>query len=214
MSAHSDSRSQPPPYRIETPRLVLRCWDPRDATLLKAAVDASVEHLRPWMPWIKDEPQTLDEKIDRLRQFRARFDRDEDYFYAILDPEESHVLGGTGLHQRRGPHAFEIGYWVAEHATGKGVATEVAAVLTRVGLEYCQRDRIEIRCDPANVASAAIPRKLGFTHEATLRRVDEGIGKGDLRDAMVWTLLRSESQNLQWVPPSIKAFDAAGRPVM
>lgn len=38
------------PYRIETARLVIRCYDRADAPLLKAAVDASVEHLRPWMP--------------------------------------------------------------------------------------------------------------------------------------------------------------------
>ena len=40
-----------PPYRIVTERLVLRCWEPRDAAALKEAVDASLDHLRPWMPW-------------------------------------------------------------------------------------------------------------------------------------------------------------------
>jgi RimJ/RimL family protein N-acetyltransferase len=39
-----------PPYRIETERMVLRCWDPADAGLLKEAIDASLDHLRPWMP--------------------------------------------------------------------------------------------------------------------------------------------------------------------
>ena len=43
--------SRPPaPYRIETGRLVLRCYEPDDAPLLKEAVDASIEHLLPWMP--------------------------------------------------------------------------------------------------------------------------------------------------------------------
>ena len=36
--------------RIETPRLVLRSWNPSEAGLLKEAVDASVDHLRPLMP--------------------------------------------------------------------------------------------------------------------------------------------------------------------
>ncbi|HEV8114047.1 MAG TPA: hypothetical protein VGR31_14845 [Planctomycetota bacterium] len=31
-----------PAYRIETDRLVLRCFDPNDAVLLKSAVDASL----------------------------------------------------------------------------------------------------------------------------------------------------------------------------
>lgn len=39
-----------PAYRIVTPRLVIRCWNPPDAPLLKAAIDASLDHLRAWMP--------------------------------------------------------------------------------------------------------------------------------------------------------------------
>ena len=36
-----------PPYRIETDRLVIRCYDPRDSAPSQEAVDASIEHLRP-----------------------------------------------------------------------------------------------------------------------------------------------------------------------
>ena len=49
---------QGPAYRIHTQRLVLRCWQPTDAPLLKAAIDASLEHLRPWLPWAQHEPKT------------------------------------------------------------------------------------------------------------------------------------------------------------
>jgi len=53
----------PAPYRIETERLVIRCYEPRDAPLLKEAIDSSLEHLQPWMPWALDEPQThMDEE--------------------------------------------------------------------------------------------------------------------------------------------------------
>ena len=69
----------PPPYRIETDRLTIRCWEPRDAPLLKQAVDASLDHLRPWMPWARDEPTPLayvfDDKLDlvtRGRHYTAR----------------------------------------------------------------------------------------------------------------------------------------------
>ena len=45
------------PYRIEVEDgPVVRCWDPRDAPLLKDAVDSSLEHLRQWMLWANDEP--------------------------------------------------------------------------------------------------------------------------------------------------------------
>ena len=41
-----------PAYRIETKRLVVRCYDPSDAPLLAESVTESLEHLRPWMPWV------------------------------------------------------------------------------------------------------------------------------------------------------------------
>jgi len=47
-------------YRIQTDRLLIRCYSPEDAPKLKEAIDASLDHLRPWMPWAKDDPETLD----------------------------------------------------------------------------------------------------------------------------------------------------------
>lgn len=44
-----------PAYRIHTRRLVLRCWEPRDAPLLMAAIAVNLEHLRPWLLWVQHE---------------------------------------------------------------------------------------------------------------------------------------------------------------
>ena len=54
-------------YRIVTERLVIRCWEPADAVLAKEAIDSSLEHLRPWMPWAHAEPTTLEQKVQLLR---------------------------------------------------------------------------------------------------------------------------------------------------
>ena len=48
-------------------------------------------------------------------------------------------------------------------------------------------DRLEIHCDPANVASAAIPAKLGYRHRETLR-ANKLTPRGDPRDTMVFEL--------------------------
>jgi len=68
-----------PAYRIESERLVIRCYDPKDALLLQKSIQESVEHLRPWMPWVKSEPEELKVKIKRLRVFRADFDLSKNY---------------------------------------------------------------------------------------------------------------------------------------
>ncbi len=202
-----------PAYLVRTPRLTIRCWEPSDALLLKAAVDASIEHLLPWMPWAHTEPEELQTKIDRLRHFRGMFDMGNDFFYAIFDPAETRVLGGSGLHTRVGTGAREIGYWIHQEEIGRGYASETTAALTKVAFEIDRVDRVEIRCDPRNTRSAAVPARLGFTNEGVLRartRDHEGV----LRDSMVWTLLAGEYPESPAAAAEIAAFDVIGRRIL
>jgi RimJ/RimL family protein N-acetyltransferase len=199
-----------PAYRIVTPRLVIRCYNPSDAPLLKDAVDQSREHLRPWMPWADCEPEALEVVVERLRSFRGRFDLGQDYIYGIFNLEETRVLGGTGLHTRVGHNAREIGYWIHADFTHRGLASETAGALTRVAFEIDAVQRVEIHCDPANVNSAAVPRKLGYTHEATLRQRLE-VRPGVMRDVMVWTLLKDDYPATPSAQAVLEAFDAQGK---
>ncbi len=203
-----------PPYRIETERLVVRCWSPSDALLLKEAVDSSLEHLRPWMPWARAEPQSLDEKVRLLRRFRGQFDLGQDFVYGIFSAEETEVVGGTGLHTRVGDDAFEIGYWIRASRIGQGFATEASAALTRVAFELCAVDRVEIRVDPANEASAAVPRKLGFREEATLRRRLPGGEDAAPRDVLVFSLFGDEFTGSPAAGAQVDAYEAMGTRVL
>jgi RimJ/RimL family protein N-acetyltransferase len=202
----------PAPYRIETERLVIRCYEPGDASLLKDAIDSSLDHLRPWMPWTEHEPQTLEEKTDLLKSFRSQYDLGDNFVMGIFSADESEVLGGTGLHPRLEPGGLEIGYFVRVSATRQGIITESTAALTRCGFEICEADRIEIRIDPENEASKGVPRKLGFTEEATLRRRLPGRKGGPLRDVTIFTLFREDLDST--IAPNIRAFDARGERVL
>lgn len=202
------------PYRIETARLVVRCYEPRDAPLLKDAVERSRDHLRPWMSWTPAGSEPVEYVVQRLREFRAQFDRDENWIYGVFTPDESRIVGGTGLHPRGGDGSLEIGYWVAADAARQGYTTEVAAVLTRVGFERLGLDRIDIQIEPANLASQGIPNKLGFVHEGTLRRRLVR-SEGEPRvDSMVFTMLREEYEQAPWRDAyPYAAYDAAGERV-
>jgi RimJ/RimL family protein N-acetyltransferase len=199
----------PAPYRIETERLVIRCYEPRDAPLLKDAVDSSIGHLRAWMPWAHSAPQTLDETIELVKRFRSTFDAGEDFTYGIFAADENELLGSTGLMPRIGPGGLEIGYWVRSSATRRGIATESSAALARIGVEVCGADRIEIRIDPRNEASLGVPRKLGFVEEATLRRRLPSPEAEAQRDVTIFTLFREDLAPS--FAPGLRAFDALGR---
>jgi RimJ/RimL family protein N-acetyltransferase len=192
---------------------VLRCWEPRDAPLLADAIDSSLDHLRPWMPWAHDEPRSLDERIGLLRGFRGRFDLGEDFVYGIFSGDERQALGGSGLHTRAGEGALEIGYWVRASAVGRGFAREATAALARVAIRVCGVDRVEIRVDPANEASLRIPRALGFAEEATLRRrLPAGEGEAP-RDLVAFAVFADEVDRTPVAQARLEAFDALGRSI-
>ena len=201
-----------PAYRIETKRLVVRCYNPSDVQMLAESVSENIEHLKPWMPWAHAEPEPIEEKEKRLRRFRGMFDLGQDYIYGIFNPEETRLLGGTGLHTRLGENELEIGYWIHKDFINHDLVTESTAALIKVAFEIIHIHRLEIHCDPANYASAAIPRKLGFTHEGTLRAKTRFLERWS--DSMIWGLLENEYPDSQASKAEIKVFDAVGHPLL
>ena len=176
---------------IPTRRLLLRCWRPEDAPLLKDAVDSSLAELRMWVPWAMQEPSSLEVLALRLAGMRARFIAGEDWPFGIFDPGEARVLGGTGLHPFRDSDTLDIGYWIRTDAIGHGFATEAVAALCTTAFARPDVVRVEIRCDANNHRSAAIPRRLGFQVTRTLRESAPTV-HGAERDTLVWTMTRAE----------------------
>lgn len=197
-----------PAYRIETERLVVRCYNLTDAQLLADSVAESVEHLKPWMPWAHAEPEPFEEKVKRVQRFRGLFDLQEDYIYGIFDKKETRLLGGTGLHTRLGTQQLEIGYWIHKDVINQGLVTESTAALVRVAFEIIHIHRLEIHCDPGNLASASIPRKLGFTHEGTLRAKTPFLDRWS--DSMIWGLLAEDYPGSPSSKADIRVLDGRG----
>ena len=199
-------------YKIETERLVIRCYKPTDAPKIQEAITQSLDHLLPWMPWAKNEPESLDAKISRLRLFRGQFDLGQDYVFGIFNKSETELIGSTGLHTDVGKNAREIGYWINVKFIGQGFATEAVTALTKVGFEIEHLERIEIRCAPDNVRSQSIPRKLGYKLEATLKnRIKDT--SGNFRDVMIWTMFKSDYETSPIRELDLKAFDIMGRTI-
>jgi RimJ/RimL family protein N-acetyltransferase len=201
-----------PAYRIVTPQLIIRCYNPSDAQLLQTSVTESLEHLLPWMPWAADEPKPLETRVEHLRQFRSKFDTGQDFVYGIFNPQETRLMGGTGLHTRIGGEALEIGYWIHKDFINHGYATETSAALTKVAFEVSKVNRVEIHCAIENVRSAAVPRKLGYTLDGTLRR--RGFASGRAVDQMVWSMFANEYPSSSCAKIEIAAYDAAGKRVL
>ena len=161
------------PDRLETERLVLRCPRASDGPALNAAVCASLEALRPWVPWAREAP-SADASEAYCRRMHAKFILREDLVLLIFekgsDGAQGPVLGALGLHRIDWTmRVFELGYWRRAGLDGLGVVSEAVAALTRMVFDRLRARRIEIRTDDANERSWRVAERAGYTYEALLR---------------------------------------------
>jgi RimJ/RimL family protein N-acetyltransferase len=154
---------------VRTARLVLRRQHPEHAPLIKEAVDQSLAHLRASVAWAQT-PLTLADLELRLAGAATAFDVGEAWSYTIFDDAETQVLGCAGLEPAEpaltaivGADALETGYWLRANAIGQGYATEAIAALVELAFNSAGVRRVAVCHDPANTASAGVPRRLGFS---------------------------------------------------
>ncbi|MEV7602166.1 GNAT family N-acetyltransferase [Kitasatospora sp. NPDC089797] len=157
-----------------------------DLPELFRVIEESLEHLRPWMPWVAEH--SLDSTAEFLAKRAELWESGRDFTYAIL--LDGAIVGACGLFHREGTAADgrEIGYWLHPAATGRGIATRTARALTEQAFRLPGVEFVEIVHDPANRASGAVPARLGFTEH--LRRPAEALAPAETGEDQVWRLRR------------------------
>ena len=83
----------------------------------------------------------------------------------------------------------EIGYWLHTQYNGHGYMTEAVDCIAQMGFHILHMGRLEIRCESINRKSRAIPEKLGFKLEATLRNDDLSADGRQLTDTCIYAKL-------------------------
>lgn len=148
------------PDRIQRYGVELRRWNVADAPQLHAAIEANVDHLRPYMAWIALEPQTLQQRRALIQTWTTEWADGGDVLLGIW--RNNLVVGSAGLHRRLGPDGLELGYWVDRGHLRKGVATAVSRALTDLAFTIPGINQVQISHDVSNLASARVPAKLGY----------------------------------------------------
>jgi ribosomal-protein-serine acetyltransferase len=147
--------------------LELRPLNLRDAKALFPLVEANRERLRRWLPWPDSNRSVLDSRAYILRvQAHARAGIGQSFGLwwkgALVG-----IAGFVWIDAAN--HSAAIGYWLAENAEGHGLMTAAVTALLRHGFRTLKLNRVEIRVGVRNRRSRAIPERLGFRHEGTLR---------------------------------------------
>lgn len=190
------------------PRIVLRPRGPGDAEAIWEAVEESREQARQWLPWV-DQTISIEDCVASGRRGLANWITREDLGVCLYDRETGRYLGGSGLHRINWEiPAFEIGYWLRTSAQGYGYVTEAVQILAGFVFDNFDAQRVFIRCDSLNTRSAAVPRRLGFIQEATLRNECRD-NDGELRDTLVFALTADDYKRVKPLWTKAAAYKAS-----
>jgi ribosomal-protein-serine acetyltransferase len=168
--------------------LALRPLSLADAKTLFALVEANRERLQRWLPW-PDANRSVQDSRAYISRMRALTKAGVGQTFGLWWKDE--LVGVAGFNWIDGANCnAAIGYWLAQHAEGHGLMTSAVSALLRYGFRTLKLHRIEIRAGVRNRRSRAIPQRLGFRHEGTLREAER---LGDrFVDHAVYGLLAAE----------------------
>ena len=162
----------------------------RNAPPLFALVEANRARLRRWLPWPDANRSVVDSRAFILR-VRALARLGAGHSYGLW--WKGRLVGVAGfIWIDAANRSAAIGYWLAKEVEGHGLMTLAVAALLRRGFRALKLNRIEIRAGVRNRRSRAIPERLGFRHEGTLRQAERLADRWV--DHAVYGLLASEWQ--------------------
>lgn len=175
---------------INTKNLTLRTFREEDAESVQQLLSINKPHMTPWIPWAKNEPQSVETKKLQIKEWKESFNQNKKYIYGVYEHNSARLIGMMFMFTRRGNGSLEVGYIIDYRKYGKGYATEASEALTYLGFEVGAKKML-IYCDQANIASARIPKRIGYTHTSS---EIEKIGKEEKR-VMIWEMKNPINQN-------------------
>ena len=166
----------------------LRPLEPWQAAELAAYTDRVRDHLTPWLPWAHSVTDTGSARAF-LQRYADKQAADSGRIYGIwLDGA---LVGGMLFRLfDTDQGSCELGAWLAPEAQGRGLVTTAARRMIDWAVGVRGMARVEWLVSPGNGPSIAVAKRLGMTHEGTLR---SAFAMGGRRhDLQVWALLAEE----------------------
>jgi ribosomal-protein-serine acetyltransferase len=162
----------------------LRLLEEADAAELHRLIEANRADLALWLPWAA--AQTLDDTLGFVRGTRRQVADNAGFQAAVV--VEGRIAGVIGYHSVDWANrSTDLGYWLGEEYRGRGTMTAAVRLLVDHSHSSWGLNRVEIRAAVGNRRSRAIPERLGFREEGTLRQA-ERIGDRYL-DCVVYSKL-------------------------
>lgn len=152
-----------PAVVIETERLLLRRFTPEDAED-NYRIYADPENMR----FMGSPPESVEAERDNIRRhIDGYYDRHGFGLWAVVLREDGRLVGRCGLLRQplEGAQVVELSYLLDRHYWGRGLATEAARAVVKLGFEKYGLPRVVAFIHPENAASVRVALRVGMRHE-------------------------------------------------
>ncbi len=154
---------------VVEPDLEMRLLREKDSAELFALVDENRDFLGEWLPWVDSNVEEADSR-EFIMASRLAYADETSMPFAIFYCDK--LVGMIGIHHISDINkSAEIGYWLAEQETGKGLVTKCCRAILNFSFGRLEVNRIVIQAAVKNLPSRAIPERLGFTFEGVGREL-------------------------------------------
>ncbi len=149
-------------------RLRSVCSD--DVAELFTLVEANRSYLRQWLAWV-DETISEEDIRDFIQSSLDQLANGRGPVCCVTYTRDLVGICGFKPVDRKNNSA-ELGYWLAESFTGRGIMTQCVRALVEYAFCEMTINRIELKAATANKQSRGIAERLGFTYEGNLREAE------------------------------------------
>ncbi|MCM3762502.1 GNAT family N-acetyltransferase [Alkalihalobacillus oceani] len=150
--------------------LSLKLIEGKDSERVFELTERSREYLRQWLPWL-DGTTKVEDTEAFIKMSLEGFVEGRSLQTVIL--YRGQAVGVAGFNQiNRANQTAYIGYWLGKDYQGNGIMTRVAQALTDYAFTELKLNKVEIRAAVENTKSRAVPERLGFVQEGTLRQAE------------------------------------------
>ncbi|WP_206424290.1 GNAT family N-acetyltransferase [Cohnella candidum] len=172
---------------FETNRLYLRKLASSDAEQFYsfASDPLMTEHVR----W--DYHRSIEDTFALLNSIEQKFKARQSFNWGIVDKPLGNLIGRVCLFGFDEENDMaEIGFALSREFWNRGIASEASKALIEYGFEEMGLNRIEARCNVANLGSEKVMQKIGMKFEGVLRNQIKM--KNEYKSQKLYSILRQE----------------------
>lgn len=130
-------------------------------------ISASKTFLRQYLTWV-DKNSSIDDCAAATDMFINEWNDGKIYAYSIVLKSTQKAIGSIDVHNINNNNEAEIGYWLTQYHTGKGLMSRAVKLIEKQAFE-CGIHRLVIKVQKDNTPSSRVAEHNNYILEGIMR---------------------------------------------